>query len=112
MSMRIRWLVAVPLAALLAACGKPVPPEKAAYVGYWQGPGMTLSITQEGRIEYKRVEGGSSKSISAPLQGFHGDDFDAGLGPMSTTFKVTAPPHQEGGAMKMTVDGVELTRSP
>jgi hypothetical protein len=100
------------LAVWLAACGKPVPADKSAYVGRWEGPGMALSISADGHVDYKRVKGATSSSISAPLQGFHGDSFDVGLGPMSTTFKVTSPPHQDGGATKMTVDGVELVKAP
>lgn len=100
------------LALALAACAKPLPPERAAYVGQWQGANMVLRITQEGRLAYKRMEGNTTTSVDAPIQGFSGDDFSAGVGPLSTTFKVSAPPHQVGPEWKMTVDGVELTRQP
>lgn len=110
--MRIRIPVTIALTALLAACGIAVPADKAAYVGEWHAPQMALLITQDGRVEYKRVEGSATKSISAPLKHFDGNDFTVGLGPLTTTFKVSAPPHSDGGAMKMTVDGVELTRNP
>ena len=66
--------LALVLAALLTACGQPVPAEKAAYVGHWTAPNMSLSITQEGSVEYQRVEGSSSTSVSGPLQGFKGDN--------------------------------------
>lgn len=99
------------LALLLAACGKPVPPEKAAYVGYWQGPGMALQITQEGQVRYKRVQGTQTTSIDAPLQGFAGDNFDVGVGSLVTTFVVSTPPHEVNGQQRMVVDGVELTRT-
>lgn len=102
--------VAVLLVALLAACGQPVPAEKAAYVGIWTAPNMSLSITQEGRVEYKRVEGNSSSSVSGPLQGFKGDNFEVGIGPISTTFVVTSPPKSDGDGMTMTVDGVSLVK--
>ena len=36
----------------LAGCGKPVPPEKAAYVGEWQEKTMYLLITQDGSVKY------------------------------------------------------------
>jgi hypothetical protein len=103
-------LIALALAACLAACGKPVPPDKAAYVGLWESPQMSLLITQDGSVKYRRLEGGVSKSVSGPLQGFKGNNFDVGVGSISTTFVVTAPPRQEGKALKMTVDGVELTK--
>lgn len=57
-----------------------------------------------------RQEGPFDKSIDGPLKQFEGDNFVVGVGPISTTFLVTAPPHQDGGQWKMTVDGVELTR--
>lgn len=104
----ILWITL--LAVLLAACGKPVPADKSAYVGDWQSATMMLRISQEGRVAYRRVDGNTRTSVDAPLQGFQGDDFKAGLGPIATTFKVSAPPHQDGNAWKMTVDGVELTR--
>jgi len=110
--MRARTSFLVCLVAWLAACGVAVPADKAAYVGTWKGDGTMLSISAGGRVEYRHSNGGASTSISAPLQGFHGDDFDAGLGPVATTFKVSRPPHEENGATKMTVDGVELTKIP
>lgn len=95
---------------LLSACAKPLPPDKAAYAGEWDAPTMALLITAQGRVAYKRVEGNSSTSVKAPLKAFIGNDFVVGVGPLSTTFKVSAPPHQVQGQWKMTVDGVELTR--
>lgn len=101
------------LAALaLASCAKPLPPERAAYVGTWIGPGMLLVISQDGRVAYRHGSGHVVKKINAPLQEFQGDNFAVGVGPFSTTFVVAAPPRQIGGAWKMTVDGVELTRAP
>jgi hypothetical protein len=105
-----RVLFAIVL-ALLAGCGKPVPPDKAAYVGEWQQPTMYLLITADGSVSYKRLQGGVTTSISAPLKKFEGDNFEAGVGPMSTAFVVSKPPHQVDGKWKMVVDGVELTRT-
>lgn len=103
-------LLAALLALLLAGCAKPVPAERAAYVGEWHGTAMGLLITQDGSVAYKRLEGGVSKSINGPLKEFQGDNFIVGIGPMSTTFVVSVPPHEEAGNWKMTVDGVELTK--
>jgi len=99
------------LLASLAGCGVPVPADKASYVGEWQAPVMYLLITQDGSVRYKRVQGGASKSIEAPLKGFAGDNFEVGVGPMTTMFVVGTPPHQDGDRWRMTVDGVELTKS-
>lgn len=106
----LRALIALVLSLSLLACSKPLPPEKKAYVGEWHGTAMTLLITQDGSVAYRRFEGGVNKSIDAPLKEFQGDNFVVGLGPMSTTFKVEVPPHADGDDWKMTVDGVELTR--
>jgi len=99
------------LALLLSGCGKPVPAEKARYVGVWEAPEMYLLITQDGSVEYKRRRGGSTTSISAGLRGFEGDNFAVGIPLLSTTFVVSRPPYQDGDRWKMVVDGVELTRT-
>lgn len=106
----VRVAVAVLLALSLGACGHPVPPEKAAYVGEWQGTGMELSIEPDGSVYYKRVQAGTSRSLDLPLKEFQGHNFVVGVGPLTTTFEVSSPPHQDGEQWKMTVDGVELTR--
>jgi hypothetical protein len=103
-------VILVVLAVMLAACGIEVPAAKSAYVGQWNADGMSLLITQDGSVSYKRMQKGASTSIDAPLKAFHGDDFDVGIGPMTTTFTVSSPPHETGGVWKMTVDGVELSR--
>lgn len=104
--------IAIPLLAawLLVACGVAVPAERMAYVGEWRGEGMALLITRDGSVAYNRLRKGAKTSINAPLKGFHGDDFEVGVGPMTTMFKVSAPPHEVDGRWRMTVDGVELTR--
>lgn len=105
-----RILLPVVACVALAACGQPVPSDKAEYVGEWRADTMFLKVTQDGRVAYRRIEGNSRTSVDAPLQGFEGNDFKAGLGPISTTFKVSNPPHRDGAVWKMTVDGIELTR--
>jgi len=97
--------------AMLAACSKPVPQEKLAYVGEWQQKTMYLFISQDGSVTYKRIKDGKTVSIDGPLKGFHGDDFDVGVGPMATTFVVSKPPYQEGDNWKMVVDGQELMKT-
>lgn len=99
------------LALGLAACAEPVPPDRAEYVGEWQGNSMVLLITQDGSVRYKRLKGGVSTSIEAPLKRFDGDNFVVGIGPMSTVFTVSKPPYRDGRDWKMVVDGVELVRT-
>jgi hypothetical protein len=105
------WVFAV-CCLLLAGCAKPLPPEKVAYAGEWRSTTMSLLITTGGNVNYKRVDGNTSKSVNGPLQAFEGDNFVVGVGPVKTTFVVSMPPYQDQGTWKMTVDGVELTRVP
>lgn len=110
--MKINKILALSLLALLLfGCARPVPPEKSAYVGEWQDKTMYLLITKDGSVRYKRLKGGVTTSIDAPLKGFSGDNFEVGVGPMSTMFVVSKPPYQAGDAWKMVVDDVELTRT-
>jgi hypothetical protein len=104
-------LMAGLVAALLVACAKPLPADRSGYAGEWHGGPISLLITPEGRAIYERKEGNMSKKIDAPLKEFKGDNFVVGVGFMSTEFVVSRPPHEEGGEWKMTVDGVELTRT-
>jgi hypothetical protein len=109
--MRIVRMTLVSLAMLaLAACAEPLPPDKSNYAGEWRGGSIALLITPDGRAVYERKEGNLSKKLDAPVKEFKGDNFVVGVGFMSTEFVVTAPPHEEHGVWKMTVDGVELTR--
>jgi len=71
---------------------------------------MSLLITQDGSVAYKRIKRGVTTSINAPLRDFHENDFDVGIDTFKTTFVVSKPPHEVNGKWKMTVDGVILTR--
>jgi len=99
------------LAVLLTACGKPVPAEKRDYIGHWESSSTSLVIDQTGRVIYKHSPRPSvSKSLDAPIKAYEGDDFIVGVGPLTTRFVVSEPPHQVDGTWKMTVDGQELVR--
>lgn len=107
----LRRLLAATLACMLVACGQAVPQDKVLYIGVWRAPNMSLAIRADGRVLYQRRDGLQNTRIDAPLQSFHGDSFDVGVGPLKTTFVVTVAPHEDAGQWKMTVDGVELTRA-
>lgn len=107
-------LVVLLFSALLVACGEAVPESKMDYVGVWRAEDMRLEIRKEGHVKFNRQwekDGMSgSSSLDAPLQGFHGDSFIAGLGCMKTTFNVEKPPFRKDGEWRMVVDGVEFVR--
>jgi hypothetical protein len=108
---KLLWGFAV-CCLLLVGCGKPLPPDKLAYAGEWHSSTMSLLITESGDVDYRRVDGHTSKSISGPLQAFEGSNFVVGVGPIKTTFVVSEPPHDDQGTWKMVVDGVALTKVP
>ena len=103
-------IVSVLLVAMLSACAKPLPADRADYAGDWRGNGVSLLITPEGQVVYHRQEGGSTVSIDAPLKAFDGDDFEVGVGPLVTRFYVGQPPTESDGEWTMEVDGRMLRR--
>ncbi len=106
-----RPLATLLLATTLLACkGQPLPADKLEYAGEWRGGGVQLVITVDGGCSYHKVSGASHVEINGPIKGFDGDDFVVGVMVVKTTFDVTAPPHDDNGTWKMTVDGVELIR--
>ncbi len=109
------FALAAGLFAGSAAWAGPVPADKMAYVGNWQGKDMQISLSKEGKVKYKRKQPGKDLDLSLDLLGFNGNNFDIGVEIMGSTslrstFVVSKPPHREGGKWKMTADGVELTR--
>ena len=107
---RLALLLAVTCAFLLVSCGQPLPRERSEYAGEWQGPLTWMVISPSGHIEYERRRDGGKVTINAPIQRFEGDNFVVGVGPFTTTFVVSKPPHFAEGRWRMVVDGVELTR--
>jgi hypothetical protein len=102
---------------MLCACSEadmytPLPPDKASYAGEWTAPGISLVIEPKGRVIYERKEGTASKSIDSPIKEFKGDNFVLGFAFVTTEFVVSERPHEVDGEWKMTVDGIELTRTP
>src|SRR5688572_25824080 len=89
----------------LLACsglsGTPVPQSKIDYVGTWTGGPVTLTIEQAGFVRYEKKEGAASTEINAPITAWHATGFDAGIGPVATTFVVSDPPHPESGTWTM-----------
>ncbi|MCU6499598.1 hypothetical protein LPN04_17525 [Rugamonas sp. A1-17] len=89
---------------------QPIPAAKRAYVGDWKGKDMELNIEASGKLHYKRNQPGKNLDLNVDILDFNGDNFDVGVGILRSTFVVTQPPHLQDKKMKMTVDGVELTK--
>lgn len=98
------------LCLALSGCSKPVPPERADYIGKWTAHQMELQIFPEGRVTYKRQERSTSHTLKGPIRKFEGDSFVVGIPMLAATFQVASPPRMVNGVWKMTVDGMELTR--
>jgi hypothetical protein len=105
-----RRLASLMLLLHVGCSGQPLPADKAAYAGTWEGVGFELTITPDGGCSYRRQSGSGRTEVNGPIRGFEGDDFVVGLPLLHTTFDVTAPPHEVDGQWAMTVDGVELVR--
>jgi hypothetical protein len=104
-------LVLAAFTCLVAGCNSiPVPEEKRAYVGTWEGVGFHLTIYEDGGVDYRRVRGNSATTVTGPLKSFEGDDFVVGVLFVTTTFEVQHPPYMEGDDWFMVVDGVELKK--
>ncbi len=91
------------------------PADKKDYVGDWRGEfdggTMKLNISSDGSVNYERKKGSNTKTITGgKISKFDGDDFEVKILLMTTTFKVSKPPYQDGEIWKMVVDDVELTR--
>ena len=104
-------LVAAGFICLTAGCNSiPVPEEKRSYVGTWEGVGFHLTISEDGGIDYRRVKGNATTTITGPLKSFSGDDLVVGVLFITTTFEVQHPPYLDGDDWFMVVDGVELKK--
>lgn len=72
---------------------------------------MYLLILQDGTVAYKRLKNGGTTSVNGPLKEFIGNNFVVGISFLTTTFEVSEPPAMVDGVLKMTVDGIQLTRT-
>ena len=97
--------------SLMTGCNSiPIPEGKKTYVGTWEGVGFHLTITDDGAVNCRRVNGRSTKTITGPVTDFKGDDFVVGALFITTRFEVQHPPYMEGDDWFMVVEGVELKK--
>ena len=80
------------------------------FVGTWKSPEMELSITQDGSVDYKRLQGGIEKKVTAAIKSFEKDKFTVGFLGITTTFRIDKPPYEDTSHWQMVIDGVTLTR--
>ena len=109
-----RFIVLLMLGAfiyLLSGCNSiPIPEEKRNYVGTWEGVGFHLTITEDGSVDSRRVQGKRTTTVAGPVKSFEGDDFVVGVLFITTTFEVQHPPYKDGDEWLMVVDGFELIK--
>ena len=96
----------------LAACiGTPLPADKINYAGAWTAAGVSLDISADGFVRYKRLSGNITTKVNAPIKDFKGNSFEVGIWFFTTTFEVSQPPTLENGKWSMVVDGVKLEKA-
>ena len=102
---------------------QPAPPPAAmpaagtleSLVGHWvssaDGVEVNLNILADGTLHYRKVHGGNTTSLDGvKVQDITATSFAAGVFGMTTTFRVDAAPAVVDGVVRMTVDGVVLTK--
>lgn len=108
------WALCLILSFSLLGCSEPLPADKSQYAGTWISADsrINLVITPEGLIEYSNQQPGKSTSVSSPIKSFNEHGFEAGVGPLTTTFKVAQVPTQDSqGNWFMIVDGFTLAKT-
>ncbi|RYZ05466.1 MAG: sel1 repeat family protein [Myxococcales bacterium] len=99
------------LCALAGACSHPVPASGEQFVGLWTAADRYLAISADGRLEYQRKSGGNTVELGGVIRSIDSEEIRTGIWPISSTFKVDRAPHLDGDQWKMTIDGVELSRT-
>jgi uncharacterized membrane protein YhaH (DUF805 family) len=84
---------------------------KSDFVGLWQGEHTALRVDNVGNALFFHIDGNSSVRATGPLRVLDDSHISIGMGANSAVLNVTEPPHMEGQAVKMTLDGVELVGS-
>jgi uncharacterized membrane protein YhaH (DUF805 family) len=84
---------------------------KFGFVGTWEGQKISLRVDNFGNGDLSRFDGNSTVRAVGPLRILDGNRISIGFGLDPLVLNVTVPPHVEGGATRMTLDGIELVRN-
>ena len=107
------WCFHVLLLVVLGGCIKeslPLPEDKKSYAGHWENSNISLKISMDGKVSYKKVEDSRKISIDDYITAFDKDNFIVGVWIATTTFEVQKAPFKEGDRWAMVVDGSKLYR--
>jgi hypothetical protein len=96
---------------LAAACATPVPVEREAFIGAWDGPGLLLVITPEGWMYYRRVKPRSSSTYRGPVKDLTDDAIVGSAFFFRVRLPVDTVPYYDGSRWRMVLDGVALVKS-
>lgn len=80
------------------------------YIWNWKWDWITLIISDNAYIDYKKQKNSVSTSISGPITEFNDNNFKASILFINSTFNIDKKPFQEWNLWKMTVDWNELSR--
>ena len=96
----------------LLACStpQPLPADKAEFAGTWEGDGVRIEITTDGRVTYDRKKGAGNEHIEGPIAGWGEGNFVVGVMTQKTTIDVDEGPHEESGTWTMVINGDTVYR--
>ena len=98
-------------ALLAAACATPIPVEREAFIGAWDGPGLLLVITPDGWMHYARVKPRSTSTYRGPVRELTDDAIVGSAFLFRVRLPVAAGPYYDGVRWRMEIDGIAMVKS-
>jgi hypothetical protein len=71
---------------------------------------MRVTIRANGTLDYERRAKLGTVGVTGSRFAFGTDEIVVGVWPFTTAFRIDAAPHRDGQVLKLTLDGIELTR--
>jgi hypothetical protein len=100
--------------AALEEALRPEPPPSPAWVGTWEGPGMTVRIDESGLVDLRRGASGTggdlASSVAGPAKAWT-PSLEVGVGVFTTGWRVDETPHEVNGEWRMVIEGVVVVRT-